>query len=549
MNKTSKRFGIMERLAVDGKRDLIDWAREKTDIWGIASEKFFNPEFKEIMDKLRDNTDDPVRAIVSGSSVGKSSAPEDPISLKDLLKETQSLLNRREYLTAISYLWKFNKKLNEIAAILSSFTVNTDAIHKKFLFDIKDEHNVLPQLQELKTKFELPQKSSNSKHNIVKIAGFMDSFVNIFTERGRALERIEERFPKKTKKLAKDTSNILNKSFSLLSNIFSILSNMATARATRNVEDYLSHSSKLVSLITSYNDSFQSYYDNIKEFLDLLQSNVAKLDTKQTKQPNLLLRTTDAVKPDATQSVQTSSTEKAPDTENTGSPNFDSAKSNVQQSSVPVNNNTQQQTVTPPTIQNTNIQQTVTTPNTTNINVQPPTYQKNTLPSPGNSSSQQTIAPSTTPPTTMPGSTGPDTLPNSTGPATSPGSVGPATSPSSVGPATLPSQSDEELKSDKILKEIVKNNPDISTSPDTEKFDSSTAPPTEKSVEKKNTIPGLGPVPKISHINFYNQLESLSKDQSPEILAKYIKKYAYSIKAKDPKTAIKLFDLANKIEV
>jgi hypothetical protein len=73
------------------KRSLLNKLREVTNISGIATEKFFNPEFQELMDRLRDQTDDPIRSIVSGEAIGNASPPDDAISLKELLKHMISL--------------------------------------------------------------------------------------------------------------------------------------------------------------------------------------------------------------------------------------------------------------------------------------------------------------------------------------------------------------------------------------------------------------------------------------------------------------------------
>src|SRR6266403_1952266 len=95
------------------KRSLLNKLREMTNVGGIASEKVFHPEFQQLMDKLRNETDDPIRAIVSGEQIGEASPPDDGIGLKDLLKSARSNVNRREYMKAVADLGRFHKKMND----------------------------------------------------------------------------------------------------------------------------------------------------------------------------------------------------------------------------------------------------------------------------------------------------------------------------------------------------------------------------------------------------------------------------------------------------
>ena len=98
------------------KRSLLNKLRENVDIGGIAAEKvpFLNPGFQEVMEKLR-QADDQARSIALGEAVGDNGImPEDPVSLKDLLKESESALNRREYMKAAAFLSRFHNKVIDI---------------------------------------------------------------------------------------------------------------------------------------------------------------------------------------------------------------------------------------------------------------------------------------------------------------------------------------------------------------------------------------------------------------------------------------------------
>lgn len=246
------------------KRSLLNKLREMTNISGIAAEKTFNPEFQELMDNLRDKTDDPVRAIVSGQQIGMAPAPDDAASLKDLLKSVKSNINRREYMRAVADLGRFHKKMYDVITILSSFKVNVDKIHEKFLFEGLDEES-RRHLRELKSRVA----RVNNK-NLIKNANMLeDFFANFATKRGKALAAWEKRYPKQTSKLKYDTQNLLKSSERLLSITLSSLKEMATARATRNPDNYLRSADKIIKAYQSYDEVFKKYYsENIKGFLE-----------------------------------------------------------------------------------------------------------------------------------------------------------------------------------------------------------------------------------------------------------------------------------------
>lgn len=259
------------------KRSLLNKLREMTDVSGIATEKFFNPEFKELMERLRTETDDPVRAIVTGEQIGEASPPPDAISLKDLLKSAKSNINRREYMKAVSDLGRFHKKMDDVVRILSSFKSNVDKVHEKFLFEGIDDESK-QHLHDLKSRF------ASRNDRLVKEANILDFFTNIATERGRALAGWEKRYPKQVAKLKGDTAKLLVTSERLLSVTLSVLKGMAQARSVRNPDKYIEASDKIIREYGKYNTSFKDYYStNVKGFLEK-QELIApsKTDTGET---------------------------------------------------------------------------------------------------------------------------------------------------------------------------------------------------------------------------------------------------------------------------
>lgn len=250
------------------KRSLLNKLREMTNVSGIAAEKLFNPEFEDVMNRLRNETDDPIRAIITGDTIGEANAPADGMSLKSLLSSAKSNLNRREYMRAVADLGRFHKKMYDVVQILSSFKFNLDKVHEKFLFqDLDDESK--QHLHDLKTRFT---KASTNNTYFIKEANILDFFANIGTERGRALGAWEKRYPKQVSKLKKDSISLLSQSERLLSIVISVLKELASARATRNPDKYINASNKIIKAYEAYDKNFQNYYTtNVKDFLEKQQ--------------------------------------------------------------------------------------------------------------------------------------------------------------------------------------------------------------------------------------------------------------------------------------
>lgn len=253
----------MEKVAQ--KRSILNKLKEVTNISGQAAEKFFNPEFQKVMESLREK-DNMVRAVIAGQEIDGADPGPDPISLKELLKSAKSNFNRREYMTTVSELGRFHKKLFDAQQVIKSLEVDVDQVHHEFLFkDLGDEHK--KQLEDLKKRF-----ANSRQQELIKEAGIMDFFHNIGTQRGRALAAWEKRYPKQIGKLKKDTSLLLSKSEMALTTTLSSLKEMAAARASRNVDNYMKAADKIVKAYQNYDKLFKEYYiNNIKGFLEKVE--------------------------------------------------------------------------------------------------------------------------------------------------------------------------------------------------------------------------------------------------------------------------------------
>src|ERR1700722_8619283 len=119
MQKIAQRRGILNKL------------REMTNVSGVAAEKFFNPQFQEVMENLR-QVDDNIRSIVSGQSIDSGDPGKDPTSLKKLIQSAKSNLNRREYMTAVAELGRFHKKLFDMITEIGNLHSKVDEVHHQF---------------------------------------------------------------------------------------------------------------------------------------------------------------------------------------------------------------------------------------------------------------------------------------------------------------------------------------------------------------------------------------------------------------------------------
>lgn len=265
------------------KRNLLNKLREYTNLGGMAAENapfLNNPGFKELMDQLR-STDDQIRSIITGQAIGDASAPNDEMSLKELLKKAKSNHSRREYMTAISFLGRFHDKVGEAANFISKYNADVSSIHEKFLLEGLDDETV-EHLHGLKNRF-IP-KEANRKFSFKKEAGILDFFVNIGTERGRALSAWEKRYPEKVKVLKNETSRMIDKSERIFVIIINCLKEMASFRATRKIDNYIKIADKIVKEFAKYDAEFKSYYENhVKSFINKLPEKIKPVQVEDTK--------------------------------------------------------------------------------------------------------------------------------------------------------------------------------------------------------------------------------------------------------------------------
>ena len=157
----------------------------------------------------------------------------------------------------------------------------------------------------------------------------------------------------------------------------------------------------------------------------------------------------------------------------------------------------------------------------------------------------------------IPTSFGPSIKTNVEEPSAAPATetVAPPTAPAAPAPAPAltPSQQTLQLLDQRALERDQSTAPaPQGKAPQPLKVPVNTAPIAEPPADPFAPLPNAKPlppgvpIPKMNHKKFYDSLQKMS-NESPLILASYIKKYASSIKSNDPETAIKLLNIVKSI--
>jgi hypothetical protein len=202
--------------------------------------------------------DDQVRAELTGKRIG-SADPGIQTSAKDLLKSARTNFNRREYISGVSDLGMFHKKMQDITNLIKKFFVDVNKIHHKFLFEGVEDEKVKKLREHMEKKL-----AQELRMELIKEAGIMDFFYNIGTKRGRGLAAWEKKYPKETKNLREGGAKLLDSADALLANTISFLKEMATARAIRRPDDYMDSANKIKAEFEKFDGGdkgFRAYYN------------------------------------------------------------------------------------------------------------------------------------------------------------------------------------------------------------------------------------------------------------------------------------------------
>lgn len=281
------------------RRGILNKLREKTNVSGIAAEKFFNPEFEEVMNGLRE-ADDHMRSIALGESVEGQDPGDDMNSLKVLVRDARSKFNRREYIPAVNFLGRFHKKVEDIVKIIKTLSFKVDKVHHDFLFKDLDpdqqEHlvnlkNRFAAFQmELEKHAAIGDRIPNAAYNPSR--GLVDLLSNLTSTRGKVLSAWEKRYPGQVKKFKNDTRALLTRTENMLKVIETQMGTMASFRATRKPDDYMNAARKIETAYSAYDAAFKELYTaNIKPFVNTFFDRKKEMEAK-TETPSSSAETT-----------------------------------------------------------------------------------------------------------------------------------------------------------------------------------------------------------------------------------------------------------------
>lgn len=242
------------------RRKWYNKLREEMGTPAEAVTRMFSPEFSRLMDRLREVDDE---------------AREHAVDLKDILKTAKSNFNRREYMTAITFLGRFHEKTESIKKEFLKLIEETDLIHNEFLFkDLDPEHKKYlseTMSDRYKSKPKAPTAPAKGKADdgLSKEADVKDWWHNLTSDRGKALKNWEKRFPKRAKEIKRQTEKMLNRSEMFMNFTLSTFKTLTGMRSTRSLEEYLKTAQNFIQKYDAYDAAFAEYFNtNVRSFVE-----------------------------------------------------------------------------------------------------------------------------------------------------------------------------------------------------------------------------------------------------------------------------------------
>lgn len=262
MEKTAQERGLLNRL------------REKTNITGKILESL-NPEFSAMMERLR-STDEKVR--------------EQAQDVKPAIRSINSLVRQRDYLSAATQMAAFHERCRYLVAELDRFKKSVNLKHYQFLLDQFDDTSK-EQLFGYNPNSEINLDEGAADDDLTSTAGLKDMWFkftdpledtvsNLTKQKNIAMKALEKRFSISfLKDLKKDSIMMADRSTRFASLLLSTLKRLASALATRHVDDYIRYSDDLVKRFNEYHKLFVAYYN--KDIVPLKQQHEEILSQKK----------------------------------------------------------------------------------------------------------------------------------------------------------------------------------------------------------------------------------------------------------------------------
>jgi hypothetical protein len=226
---------------------------------GRVLSRFFDPQFKEVWESLvkKDNT---LRSVLEGQKLDKNVMPGvtfDKEQAKGLLSKAKSYLNQREFISAVSTLSAFHRKMQDAINVIDSLNEDVSKVHHEFLFGKK-----VPDKKYMERLHDFEQRIASQHSEIIKQAGLIDSLKNLFTERGRALKSWEKRYEDRVKPFREGVTKLLDSSTMLFSTVMEHLKTMGSLRASRKIDAYIEEAKKIKQAFMPYDKEFRAFYNS-----------------------------------------------------------------------------------------------------------------------------------------------------------------------------------------------------------------------------------------------------------------------------------------------
>jgi hypothetical protein len=262
------------------QRGWFNKIREKGNVTGRILESI-NPEFAQVMDRLR-KTDEKVRDTATG--------------LKDVAKSATKLANRRDYLSAATKFSTFHERCRIIAAHLKRFEESINLKHYQFILDQFDDEQK-KELFGYDPNKELSLSDAGDVNDVVitaalkkdaGLAGWLGFGAdNPDDARALAMKALEKRFNiafLKNLKVSTNTMAARTEEFS--SFLLAVFKRLATALATRHIDQYIALSKEFIKRFARYHEMFVKYYnDNVvplkEQYQNIQAEKQAVIDKKQ----------------------------------------------------------------------------------------------------------------------------------------------------------------------------------------------------------------------------------------------------------------------------
>lgn len=254
------------------KRSLKDIIREKNPL--NSATEFFNQRVKTLMSSMRE-VDKEIRAIVIGDKSNDS--------LKEIIKKSRSLFNRKEYINSFIVLDGFRENLGKVSQKCEQLKIDINLNYKEYFLN-ELTNNEKESLIEFRNKLDQEIKSKNIKaaqiySGFVKDAGVIDFFRSIFTQRGRALRAWEKAHGKEVEAMKNELVILLNNANSTLDEVNESLKTMSYALSIRDISAFSKELKVLSKTYKLFNDKYKKFYSNhIKDLIATLQKDDSVID-------------------------------------------------------------------------------------------------------------------------------------------------------------------------------------------------------------------------------------------------------------------------------